>query len=119
MPALEKKILIIEDETFMREITNSILRKSEYKTYQAKNGLEGISLAFKILPDLILCDIEMPHMNGLELYDILQSNNSTTGIPFIFLTARSSGSDIRAMMQRGVDDYINQPFDSEELLKAI
>jgi len=101
----------------MREITNSVLRKNGNKTYHSNNELEGMSDAFKILPNLILCDIETPHMNELELYDILQSNNSTAGIFFIFLTACSSGSDIRAGMERGVDDYITKPFDSEKLFK--
>ncbi len=114
-----KKVLLIEDDMVLREATADFLQEEGFKVFTAQDGMLGIKSAIKNLPDLILCDIEMPSFNGYEVYSILQENIDTRIIPFIFLTARAENEDIRAAMQKGVDDYITKPFDYDELLQTI
>jgi len=114
-----KKILLIEDDIVLREATADFLQEEGFKVFTAQDGMLGIKSAIKNLPDLVLCDIEMPSFNGYEVYSILQENIDTRIIPFIFLTARAENEDIRAAMQKGVDDYITKPFDYDELLQTI
>ncbi|HLG34390.1 MAG TPA: response regulator [Bacteroidia bacterium] len=114
-----KTILLIEDNKEMRENTAEILELASYKVYTAKNGKEGVELAQKEKPDLIICDIMMPVLDGYGVLHLLAKNVDTAGIPFIFLTAKAERGDFRKGMEMGADDYVTKPFDDIELLKAI
>ena len=114
-----KKILIIEDDGMLRQTTSEFLDTEGYQPIQAENGLNGIKKAMEEIPDLILCDIALPKLDGYQVYKTLQQNPSTELVPFIFLTAKTEKEDIRAGMHMGADDYITKPFDFDELLTAI
>ncbi len=114
-----KTILLIEDNTDVRENTAEILTLSQYKVITAVNGKEGVELAKKEKPDLIICDIMMPVLDGHGALHLLSKNEETAGIPFIFLTAKAERSDFRKGMEMGADDYLTKPFDDVELLNAI
>ena len=114
-----KKILIIEDNHDIRESTAEILELSGYNVVQADNGKTGVELATQHLPDLILCDIMMPEMDGYGVLMRLTKNIQTNTIPFIFLTAKAERLDFRKGMEMGADDYLTKPFDDLELLNAI
>lgn len=114
-----KRILLIEDNKDVRENTAEILELSKYKVFTAKNGKEGVELAQKEKPDLIVCDIMMPVLDGYGVLHLLSKNNETTNIPFIFLTAKADRTDFRKGMEMGADDYVTKPFDDIELLNAI
>ncbi|MBC7867463.1 MAG: response regulator [Gloeobacteraceae cyanobacterium ES-bin-316] len=114
-----KKILIIEDNLEVRENTAEIMELSNYKVFTAENGKLGVELALKEIPDLIICDIMMPVLDGYGVYHLLSKHKETSLIPFIFLTAKSERIDFRKGMEMGADDYISKPFDGIELLKAI
>jgi CRP-like cAMP-binding protein/CheY-like chemotaxis protein len=116
---MSKKILLIEDNNEMRENTAEILSLSKYEVLTAPNGKEGVELALKHKPDLIICDIMMPVLDGYGVLHLLARNEETAGIPFIFLTAKSERSDLRKGMEMGADDYVTKPFDDIELLNAI
>lgn len=113
------KILIIEDQPDIRENAAEILELAGYQVLQAENGKRGVELAQSELPDLILCDIMMPVLDGYGVLNILEKNPQTASIPFIFLTAKSERTDLRKGMEMGADDYITKPFDDSELLRAI
>lgn len=114
-----KTILVIEDEPFIRESICDVLELEGYQTLAASNGKLGADLAQEHLPDLILCDVSMPEMNGYEVLASLQQTQKTSLIPFIFLTARTTPDDQRRGMNLGADDYIAKPCTATELLKAI
>lgn len=114
-----KKALIIEDSDDIREGTAEILNLAGYKTYTAKNGKIGIELAISEIPDVILCDIMMPELDGYGVLFLLQKNPSTAQIPFIFMTAKVERADMRKGMEMGADDYLTKPFDDIELFNAI
>jgi CRP/FNR family cyclic AMP-dependent transcriptional regulator len=114
-----KTILVIEDNEDIRENVAEILTLSDYKVLTAVNGKEGIEVAQKHVPDLIICDIMMPGVDGYGVLHILHKDPATQNIPFIFLTAKSERSDFRAAMEMGADDYITKPFAGNELLNAI
>lgn len=114
-----KKILIIEDNPSIRENTAEILELADYSVYKAENGKKGIELAKSVIPDLIICDIMMPDLDGYGVLKILNKNKTTSGIPFIFLTAKSAKSDLRKGMNLGADDYITKPYEETDLLDAI
>ncbi|GIV34534.1 MAG: transcriptional regulator [Chitinophagales bacterium] len=114
-----KKILLIEDNTDMRENTAEILELANYEVITAKNGKEGVEAAQRHLPDLIICDIMMPELDGYGVLHLLSKNSKTAGIPFIFLTAKAERSDMRRGMELGADDYLTKPFDDIELLNAV
>lgn len=114
-----KKILLIEDNVDVRENTAEILNLAQYNVITAENGKEGVELAQKEKPDLIICDIMMPVLDGHGALHLLSKNEETAGIPFIFLTAKSERSDFRKGMEMGADDYLTKPFDDIELLNAI
>ncbi|MEO7216518.1 response regulator [Mucilaginibacter sp.] len=116
---MDKRILIIEDNNDLRESTAEILQLSGYEVLQAANGKEGVELAGKHLPDLILCDIMMPELDGYGVLYLLDKNPETLSIPFIFLTAKAERLDFRKGMAMGADDYLTKPFDDLELLHAI
>lgn len=114
-----KTILLIEDNKDMRENTSEILELSGYKVYVAAHGKEGVELALHHIPDLIICDIMMPILDGYGVLHLLSKHPTTASIPFIFLTAKADRSDQRKGMEMGADDYITKPFDDIELLSAI
>jgi len=116
---MSRKILLIEDNKDMRENTAEILALSGYNTLTAKDGKEGVEMARKENPDLIICDIMMPVLDGYGVLHVLSKNPSTAGIPFIFLTAKAERSDMRKGMEMGADDYLTKPFDDVELMNAI
>lgn len=114
-----KKILIIEDDTIMRENTAEILELARYEVLTAPNGKLGATLAKEKLPDLIVCDIMMPELDGYGVLHILSKDPKTAAIPFIFLTAKAEKSEMRKGMELGADDYLTKPFEDTELLSAI
>ncbi|AFZ55841.1 response regulator [Anabaena cylindrica FACHB-243] len=114
-----KKILIIEDEPQIRNNIKEILELSDFETLVAENGLQGLQLAQEKHPDLILCDLMMPELDGYGVLTQLRQNMTTAIIPLIFLTAKSDRSDVRRGMEMGADDYLTKPFQPDELLQAI
>ncbi|MEZ5043000.1 MAG: response regulator [Saprospiraceae bacterium] len=114
-----KKILIIEDNLEVRENLAEILELSGYEAIMAENGKVGVQEARLKRPDLILCDVMMPELDGFGVLRILDQNPQTAEIPFIFLTAKTEKEDFRKGMNLGADDYITKPFDDVELLDAI
>ena len=114
-----KKILLIEDNREVRENTSEILSLANYEVLVAENGKIGVDIAQKHKPDLIICDIMMPELDGYGVLHILSKNENTGAIPFIFLTAKTEKSDIRKGMNLGADDYLTKPFDDTDLLNAI
>jgi CheY-like chemotaxis protein len=114
-----KTILLIEDNKEMRENTSEILELSNYKVLTAPNGKIGVETAQKERPDLIICDIMMPVLDGYGVLHLLSKNKETSNIPFIFLSAKAERSDFRKGMEMGADDYVTKPFDDIELLNAI
>lgn len=114
-----KRILLIEDNLDVRENTNEIMTLAGYAVQTASNGKAGVEMAQKEIPDLIICDIMMPELDGYGVLHILSKNPATSGIPFIFLTAKTEKTDIRKGMNLGADDYLTKPFDDTDLLNAI
>ena len=114
-----KTILIIEDDIVLRETTAEILELENYKVVTASNGKRGAEQARIMIPDLILCDIMMPEMDGYELLKILSEDKKTKRIPFIFMSAKTEMKDVRKGMDLGADDYLTKPISEELLLSAI
>jgi CRP/FNR family cyclic AMP-dependent transcriptional regulator len=114
-----KKVLIIEDNSDVRENLAEILTLSGYEAIVAENGKAGTALAQAELPDLILCDIMMPELDGYGVLHILSRQSTTADIPFIFLSAKAEKDDFRKGMSLGADDYITKPFDDVVLLQTI
>lgn len=114
-----KKILIIEDNPEVRENIEEILELADYEVYSAENGKRGVEEAKLKHPDLIICDIMMPELDGYGVLRILSRNPETAAIPFVFLSAKAEKSDMRKGMNLGADDYITKPFEEDELLEAI
>lgn len=114
-----KKILLIEDNDEIRENTAEILELANYKVVTAENGKLGVEAALAETPDLIVCDVMMPVLDGYGVLHALHKNESVKNIPFIFLTAKTERSDQRRGMEMGADDYITKPFSGTELLNAI
>jgi CRP-like cAMP-binding protein/CheY-like chemotaxis protein len=114
-----KRILLIEDNLEVRENTSEILLLANYNVITAENGKMGVELAQTEKPDLIICDIMMPELDGYGVLHILSKSEETAGIPFIFLTAKTEKMDIRKGMNLGADDYLTKPFDDTDLLNAI
>lgn len=113
------KILIVEDNEEIRENTAEILELANYEVYTASNGKEGYEKAVQESPDLIVCDIMMPVLDGYGMLHLINKNDQLKGIPFIFLTAKTERNDFRKGMEMGADDYITKPFNDIELLNAI
>jgi DNA-binding NarL/FixJ family response regulator len=113
------RILVIEDETPIRENVIEMLTFESFEVLGAENGLDGIQQARENLPDLIICDIMMPELDGFEVLRDLRGDSTTATIPFIFLTAKADREDVRFGMDLGADDYLTKPFTNAELLAAI
>lgn len=116
---MKTKVLIIEDNNDIRESTAEILELTGYEVMQATNGKAGVELATQNRPDLILCDIMMPELDGYGVLYMLNKKPETASIPFIFLTAKAERIDFRKGMEMGADDYLTKPYDDMELLSAI
>lgn len=114
-----KKILVIEDEPEMRRNLATILRLERYQPLTAENGRSGIELAAKERPDLILCDVMMPELDGYSVLQVLRQDPGLALIPFIFLTAKGEKQDLRSGMNLGADDYLTKPVPKADLLRAI
>lgn len=116
---MSKKVLIIEDNLDIRENIVEILELANYIAFSAGNGKAGVELAMKNIPDIILCDIMMPELDGYGVLYMLNKHPETANIPFVFLTAKAERVDLRKGMEMGADDYLTKPFDDMELLNAI
>jgi CRP/FNR family transcriptional regulator, cyclic AMP receptor protein len=114
-----KKILLIEDNDDIRNNTAEILELSNYKVIVAENGKTGVEKAIEHKPDLIICDIMMPVLDGYGVLHAIHKNEAIKNTPFIFLTAKTERSDFRKGMELGADDYITKPFNGTELLNAV
>jgi DNA-binding response OmpR family regulator/predicted transcriptional regulator len=114
-----KKVLIIEDNPDLLDNTAELLELSNYSVFKASDGLAGIDIAIEFKPDIILCDIMMPGIDGYGVLHIVQNNPELQQIPFIFLTAKTELQDLRKGMSLGADDYILKPYDSTDLLNAV
>lgn len=114
-----KKVLLIEDDKVLRENTAELLELASYEVIKASNGKKGIEAARQHHPDVIVCDIMMPEMDGYQVLENLAEDHSTQGIPFIFLSAKTERKDVRKGMELGADDYITKPFEEAELIGAI
>jgi len=113
------KILIVDDEPDLLTDIGTILEIKGYEVIMAPDGQTGIDKAISELPDLILCDIMMPRVDGYEVLKQVSDHNETSTIPFLFMSAKSTREDIREGMNLGADDYISKPFDLDELLEAV
>lgn len=116
---MKQHILLIEDNNDIRENTAEILELANYKVSTAENGKVGIEKALENKPDIIVCDVMMPVLDGYGVLHLINKNENLSGIPFIFLTAKSERSDFRKGMEMGADDYVTKPFTDIELLNAI
>lgn len=116
---MNKSIVLIEDNLEMRENIQEILELADYTVSTAENGKVGVELVKSVLPDLILCDIMMPELDGYGVLHMISKNEKTSIIPFIFLTAKSESEDFRKGMNLGADDYLTKPFDDVQLLDAV
>ncbi len=114
-----RKVLLIEDNKAVRENITEILELAGYKVIAAENGRVGVDLAAKETPELIICDIMMPELDGYGVLHMLNKNPKLSSIPFIFLTAKADRADFRKGMEMGADDFITKPFDDIELLNAV
>ena len=114
-----RKVLVIEDDAVVRCLALKTLDKEGFECQSASNGTQGIKLAQGYKPDLIICDIMMPEIDGYGVLKALQQEPQTALIPFIFLTAKEEKDSIRRGIELGADDYLTKPFDEEQLLRAI
>lgn len=114
-----KTILVVDDAEFILESTSILLRFEGYDTHIAKDGLEALKKIDEVKPDLILCDILMPRLDGYGVLDYVRNNQQMANVPFLFLTAFSEKSNMRAAMEKGADDFLVKPFTRDELIAAI
>jgi CRP-like cAMP-binding protein/ActR/RegA family two-component response regulator len=114
-----KTILLIEDNEDMRDNTAEILELASYRVLKAENGRRGVDIARKEKPDLVLCDIMMPELDGYGVLHMLGRDPGTAEVPFIFLSAKAERGDVRKGMELGADDYLTKPFEESELLNAV
>lgn len=116
---MKKSVLLIEDDTTLRENTRELLEISGYRVFTAENGKIGVDRALEKVPDIIVCDIKMPQLDGYAVYEALCKSRTTREIPFIFLSVKAEPEDIRRGMNLGADDYLTKPFRETDLLNAI
>lgn len=116
---MRKKILLIEDDQIVRDNTAEILQLANYEVLTAENGKTGLEKANVFKPDLIICDILMPELDGYGVMQIAMRNRNLQRIPVIFMSAKTKHEDIRKGMDLGASDYITKPFEESELLSAV
>ena len=116
---MTKKVLLIEDDAVLRENTAELLELSSYQVIVAPNGKVGVEMAKTQTPDIIVCDIMMPELDGYGVLEQLSKDDNTKYTPFIFLSAKTERKDVRKGMDLGADDYITKPFSEDELISAI
>ena len=113
------RILIIEDENSIRQNVLEMLEFEGFETFGAADGLAGLQMAREQLPDLIICDIMMPELDGFGVLEELRSDSATATIPFIFLTAKGRDVDIAKGMVLGADEYITKPFSNQQIIGSV
>jgi two-component system, sensor histidine kinase and response regulator len=113
------KILVIEDEDSIRENIKDLLLTKNFNVVETEDGRVGIQMALEERPDLILCDVMMPEIEGYKVLEEIIHHSATNLIPFIFLTAKTTKEDLRRGMDLGADDYLTKPFTKKELLSAV
>lgn len=113
------KILVVDDEETIRKMVATVLKKNGFEVLAAVNGSEGVELARKQLPDLIVCDIRMELVNGYKMLTAIRNDPVTTAIPFILMTSQSDRESMRQGMELGADDYLTKPFTPVELIAAV
>jgi putative two-component system response regulator len=118
-PFQQKKILLVEDSREVREVLASTLEVELYQVFQADNGQSALKLLRQVTPDLIISDINMPRLNGVEFYKTVRQNPAWTTIPFIFLSANNTPEDIQAGKSLGVEDYLTKPIDPRDLVSIV
>lgn len=114
-----KRILLVEDNDAIRENTSELLELAHYTVLSACNGQEGLDIALKEKPDLIICDIMMPEIDGYHLLEILREKSYFEHTPFLFFTASAEKSEIKKGLDAGANDYIVKPFDADELIQLV
>ncbi|MFT5256386.1 MAG: DNA-binding response OmpR family regulator, partial [Arenicella sp.] len=114
-----KNVLIIEDNQDVRENMAEILELENYKVRTAEDGEKGVEIARVLKPDIIICDIMMPKLNGYDVLLRIREDKTTASIPFVFLTAKTERIDVRKGMNLGADDYLIKPFEESELIAVI
>ncbi|MBD2459809.1 response regulator [Oscillatoria sp. FACHB-1407] len=114
-----KTILVIEDDRFNRENLLAILEFSGFHAIGAEHGLIGLQQAQTLLPDLIICDVVMPKLDGFGVLQALRCNPKTASIPIVFLSAKADNADIRKAIDLGVDEYLVKPFTITTLVQTI
>jgi putative two-component system response regulator len=118
-PFQHRKILLVEDSRDVREVLASTLEVERYAVYTAENGQAGLKVLEQITPDLIISDINMPRMNGIDFYKAVRQNPAWTTIPFIFLTGNNTPEDVQLGKSLGVEDYLTKPIDARDLLSIV
>lgn len=116
---MKRRILLIEDNDVIRENIIEILELSDFEVIAASDGIKGLELLQFKKPDLILCDILMPQMNGYDFFQAIQQDQNVSSIPFIFLTAYSEKKDVETALSMGAQDYIVKPFDADDLVALV
>jgi putative two-component system response regulator len=115
----KKKILVVDDSVDIRRVLTDLLQSENYAAYTANNGVEALKLIEQTLPDLILSDINMPGMDGIELFKTIRKNPRFRDIPFVFLTSRDSADEVKNGIAMGANDYLTKPIDPDDLFRAI
>ena len=116
---MKRSVLIIDNSPSTREHTSSILQLGGYEVYEAQDGKSGVEIALREIPDLIICDVIMPGLDGSGVFHVLGKNPTTASIPFIFQGPKASVTEIRMGMNLGADDYLIKPFEGAELLQVL
>lgn len=116
---MSKRILVIEDEPSIRTYLQKLLQRAGYDTVAATDGEEGLQMVRTLMPDLVLCDVVMPKLNGYGVLDALRWDQSTAHIPFVFLSSKISPEEIEQGLCFGSDAYLTKPVDQKRLLKAV
>ncbi|MEK7312745.1 MAG: HD domain-containing phosphohydrolase [Chloroflexota bacterium] len=119
MPFQRKQILLVEDSRDIRDVLVNTLETERYTVYQAENGQAALKVLQLVTPDLIISDINMPRMNGIEFYKAVRQNPVWTAIPFIFLSANNTPEDVQAGRSLGVEDYLTKPIDPRDLVSIV
>ncbi|MFS8796222.1 response regulator [Synechococcus sp. O70.2] len=116
---MAKRILVIEDDPSIRTYLQKVLRQAGYDTLAARDGEEGLQMVRALLPDLVLCDVVMPKLNGYAVLDAVRWDQATAHIPFVFLSSKTSREAVEQGLQLGSNAYLTKPIDQNHLLDAI